>query len=675
MCKFILSALFLALALPAFGVTASPTSVSVTIRKSATTTYGSYGSTLPNATPITISGSGDWNISRGGDMNTDCGSHNGYCFNATSSITTNAAGAVPTGNGAGTIYLSWDALGAYLLSLGAHTGTLTVGDTTINITATLVAPDDYLDFTYRSTFPVGCSNSSLTNYPFGADTCTISDELPGGTYSAPIAVCDSYVDDAFGYTVRRLTAKNITTSYSATTAFSLNNTYVAATTIPGGATNIYNVSTCATAHAGAPGNISTFNWSPTVDDQYYVITGSTVKLYDLDSLGSPTTLADYSSSSGGRPALASMSFGGTTDITDDGWIAIFDSGADVVCALNLNGMTTGNQESKIFCADYSAYSYVSVDFIQCTEIDSVSGDRYVVLIGDPSIRVWQVDGASPASLAYAFQMPISGQPHSDVGQTADGQQFFFSNFSSPGDNSNYYTASWKFNEGVSSNEPVEVGGGLAFYYPSVKFTSPADTTGDHYGCAFGAKKCIYGLYGNSGNITVKRIAAVTTGTPCSVRTSVAHGFSNGNSVLIGGTEGITGLLGTYTITVVDADEFTTGAVCSGTYTADTANVVLNTSTASDSPLRQELHVVDLNTGTVSRIVQHRSKIYNNAEENPIGYYQTPRASLSRDGRFVAFNSNMGYVENVSVWVIDTLAAETGTVVFPGGGVSGPGTVR
>ena len=665
--------LILALALPAFGVTASPTSISVYVRAAVTSTYGAYGTTIPNATEVTISGTGDWNIVREttGDLDDGCGWGWGYCVNLVTTVDNTCDGALPTGNGAGTVWLCWSNMGAFRLSVGTHTGAFTIGSTTINVTLEVYAADPYLTFDYRSGFPVGCSNSSLVNYPFGNDTCTIASELPPGTPGTEVAVCDTYVDDAFGYTVKRITPKGRTTVYGALSAFSLNDTYISAVNAIDGQMSVYDVATC--TPTAVPGAASTTNWSPSVDDQFYVIGGSTVLLYDLDDLMNPTTLADYSMSSGGRPALTALDSGGTTDITSDGWFALNDSTAGVVCVINLNGLTTGNQESKIFCADSS--SMTSVDFVQTTEIDATSGDRYVVILGEPDILNFAIDGASPTALVESSIIPsgASGStPHSDVGQTSGGNQYLLRTTDIPDDGSSRYITKLLLNTGLEANQPVEGGGGMSFLYPGTK-GSVSDTTDGHYGCA-PTGDCVHSPYGNSGSIAVKQIAAVTAQNPCLVRTTSAHGLNTSDEIVIGGGEGMTGLNGIKTITVVDTDEFTTGSVCSGTYTANTANAVLHAATATDSPERQELHYISA-TGDVRRLAQHRAKTYDNGTALLSGYYQTPRASISRDGRFVAFNSNMGFVENGSVWIIDTQAVPTPTPVFQGGSVSGPGTVR
>ena len=54
---------------------------------------------------------------------------------------------------------------------------------------------------------------------------------------------------------------------------------------------------------------------------------------------------------------------------------------------------------------------------------------------------------------------------------------------------------------------------------------------------------------------------------------------------------------------------------------------------------------------VRRLAIHRAKLYGNGTDM-LSYFQSPRSSLSRDGRFVAFASNQGIPEQPSVYIVD-----------------------
>ena len=73
---------------------------------------------------------------------------------------------------------------------------------------------------------------------------------------------------------------------------------------------------------------------------------------------------------------------------------------------------------------------------------------------------------------------------------------------------------------------------------------------------------------------------------------------------------------------------------------------------------------------VRRLAMHRAKTYGNGTDL-LSYFQTPRASISRDGRFVAFASNYGIPEKPSVYVIDAGAPITSTrITLMGADVTG-----
>ena len=652
----------LALMLPSYGVTAFPTSVSAYVRGEVTSTYGSYGTTIPNATPITVSGTGSWSISLGGDLSTACGAAYGYCFNIVTSVSNNCAGALPTGSGATTLYLCWANLAPFTISVGTHTGTVTIGSTTINVTLVVYAPNPWWSFSYPTGYPSGCVTTD--SFP-QADTCTIPDERPTSTAFSIPSVAGSYTDPTFGHVVSRVTDPSQTIQYGALSAFSATSKYVLTTTISGagiGQVNVYNRATGALAYSALPGlTIDYASWDPSDDEKLWYMSGGTIKYRTLNT-GTVTTAADYTSSSGSRPAMSAITMGGTVDITDDGWWS-FSNNDTTLCAVNLNGLTTGNQESKTFCADITSYS-ISIDYPPITQVDSGSGKRYVLTISAPRQLVFSV-GAS--SLTYEYDALIQGEPHGDVGQDASGNQFFLYLFEPPGDGSNAYVVSVGLSHGADMNQPVEGGGGLAFLYP----LKPAAQTDAHLGCSWTTYRCVVTPYGNSGGITAKLISAVSPATPCQI-TSAGHGYTTGDSILIGGSAGITDINGVWTITVTNANNYTlNGHTCGITYTPNSANSVLNVSTASDSPNRQESDVLLFDASVVRRSIIHRAKIYDNGS-TLLGYYATPRASISRDGSWVSYESNYGIPEQPSAWVYSTAipAAPTG-----GSGIKGNVTIK
>src|SRR5688572_20636323 len=191
-------------ALPCVAVTASPTSITSYMRKGIVQgAYPYIATRQPLETTITIGGTGDWNISRGGNLATACGGT--WCFTAVSSISgTLCSGTLPTGNGAGSIVLCWRSTnGLESLALGDHTGTLTVGSTTINITLRVLAPFAYDKFVYKPGYPISCTNSA-TGFPYN-DTCDITEERPASTAFSIPESGSCYTDPQFGHQVCRVT--------------------------------------------------------------------------------------------------------------------------------------------------------------------------------------------------------------------------------------------------------------------------------------------------------------------------------------------------------------------------------------------------------------------------------------------------------------------------------------
>lgn len=231
-------------------ITASPAAITVYMRTGNSVGLGWTSTRAPKATAITISGSGAWNISRGGAMSGDCFMANGYCFNASTSATASLGAALPTGSGPGTIYLYWNGLGTeYRYPVGTQTGTLTVGSTVIDITLVMLPNLPYDYFAYNTGYPSGCTNSN-PGYSH-LDTCTITNERPTSTALAIPAPGGSYVDPQFGNAVARVTPSGNNIEYGAVTAFSAAGTYVL-TSNPSGQVNAFSRASGTLAYGSIP---------------------------------------------------------------------------------------------------------------------------------------------------------------------------------------------------------------------------------------------------------------------------------------------------------------------------------------------------------------------------------------------------------------------------------------
>lgn len=621
-------------------ITASPTAITVYMRKLGT--HPLSAGRGPSPTVITISGTGSWNMARSGTLSTACSDVNGYCFNAVSTVTTTCSGSLPTGSGAGTTNLCWNGLVTSQLGVGTHTGTLTIGSTAIAITLIVQAAEPYSTFVYSTGYPSGCSTTS--GYA-NQDNCTITNERPtSGAFSIPAAGA-GYNDPQFGNQVTRLTANTRNIQYGAVTAFSATNKYVMTSNLTG-TVYIYTRATGVETYTLPAGiNINFAGWDPSNDEIVWFMENGTIKYRDL-AASSTTTAADYSLSSGARPAMTSITMGGTVDITDDGWWAFWNQ-STTLCAVNLNGLTTGTQESKTYCGSISSYNITDVDFPQVTQVDRESNKRYVVAVGSPQNQVFRVDLAA-GTLVHDYAIPlgsadVTAAPHMDVGQDRQGRQLFYWFGYGPTENQ-YYLASLQLNKGTMLTRPVEEGGGWRYAYPLVRGTVSID---GHFGCNWRGQ-CLGTPY-ITDQVNAYSITAITAASPCAVTTSANHGYSTGASVGVAGVTGTSGANGIHTITVTSSTTFTMdGSSCSGTYTAGSGFVAANTGVTNYSN-RSQVILTD-HSGWSRPIFIHRGRVYGNALNT---YYQTARCSLSRDAAYVACASNLGASETASVYVAST----------------------
>lgn len=632
-------------------ITASPTSITVYARQFSL--YNATSSIHPPPTTITISGTGAWNMSRAGTLSTACAAGSNVCFTAVTSVSTLCSSTLASGSNAGTVYLCWNGLLTHEPAVGSHTGTLVIGTTTINVTLVVLSAAAYDKWVYKSGYPSGCIDPS--GYGVGFDTtgqCTITNERPTSTSFSIPSVGGSYVDPQFGYTVQRVSAARTATQYGALSAFSANATYVLIGDELGNASAYTRTTGVKTYPDIANVNLNYCAWDATIETKLWCQNTASIVSVDITT-GTATTAATYA---------YNISMGGTADITDDNWWVFRALGEfDRFCAVNLNGLTTSNQSTQTYCGSLAPYSLSNIDFIQVTQRDSVTGKRYLVVLGQPGALVWSV-GAS--TLTYEYPLTGISEPHSDVGQDENGRQIFYWSYGDPyGDR--YYLQSIQLNRGTDIFVPTEVGGGaqyLSYVHPGVSFTD------GHYGCNWRGT-CVYSTWGNSQGITAVPIQTITAANPCQIN-STAHGYSSTNSVQIGGAlgTGVSALNGVHTVTVLGANSYTIPLDCSSgyTYTASSANSSLNTASAVAAPFRQEIILSRLGE-EARRLVVHRGKTYNSGVGCLTAYGGSIRASISRDGRYIAFNSNFGVPECASVYFIDvgtTSAQPLGVNVAP-----------
>jgi hypothetical protein len=633
--------LFVFSLVPCFAqITASPTSFVLYVKKfGASPMLASRG---PSARTITISGSGSWNISRGGSLSTACSNAQGYCFNAATAESSICNSALPTGSGPGSVILCWNGLLTSQLAVGQHTGTLTIGSTVINITLHIL-PDAALSaWVGIPGYNNNCTNSS-EEYDT-TDTCSISYERPSSNLLPLLPPPGNYVDPEFGNVITRSTPDTQNIQYSALTACSATCKYIATNDTIGNV-DIYNRQTgiAYKSNLPAPFNINHSAFDGQNDELFWTFSGNTIQLRTLNT-NVTTVQATYS-------GYGTINNGGTSDITDDNWWVFRDttSNNSDVCAVYLTGLTEATRTAQTFCASLSGLGLTNIDYVQVTQVDSDTNKRYVVVIAAPAAHVFSV---GTSSLVYEYAIPtnnmgdVTAQPHSDVGQDPNGKQVMTWAWYDPIGN-RYYYAYFYLSHAFDMIRPVETGGGLRI----IGKTHPGDFNTDfHFGCNWRGF-CLQSSYGEGGSVLAKSVSSLTVGNPCQVNVTT-HGYSTNDYVNIGGAAG-TGsdvLNDIFQITVVNTNAFTIPINCTGvTLSGGSAHVSLST-TLTNRPFRNELLLSKLGQWT-RRLGIHRSRTYNGG--SLIGYNSTPRASLSRDGRYVIYASNLGFTSRPSVFVLDT----------------------
>ncbi|MBL8236979.1 MAG: hypothetical protein JNM66_06145 [Bryobacterales bacterium] len=378
--------------------------------------------------------------------------------------------------------------------------------------------------------------------------------------------------------------------------------------------------------------------------------------YRLLNSGEVVVAADYRNPAGSRPAMNSITSGGTADLTGDGWWAF--SNQRVVCAVDLNGLTRMSQESHTYCSDTSYVGVKEIDYVQVTQVDKGSRKRYLVVLSAPRGHVF---GIANNILSYDYALPsgpgeIAIEPHSDVTEDSNGNQILFWNYYDPYSN-RYALASGMLNKRELISRPVEENGGLRLLYPTDSGNWMVDA---HFGCNW-AGLCTYTPYGSVGTLKAPSISSIQQGPSCVAKTIGAHELATGDPILIAGAKGVTSINGPSTVTVLSSTSFSiNGRSCGGNYESNSASVVRNIQKAAPLPFRDEI-IISRPGHEFRRIAVHRARLYEN-NVNLTPYYQSPKATLSPDGRFVAFISNMGLPENASVWIGTTGISSSSRVV-------------
>lgn len=138
------------------------------------------------------------------------------------------------------------------------------------------------------------------------------------------------------------------------------------------------------AHMRIPITSSAPLWDSLDDDMLYYPSGSIWFKYSVAKDAS-NVLIDLTGK------LQTISNGGSTHISSDNWTAYWSEPDHTVCALDFNSL-------KTYCADYmapetrsSVLGWDFIDYSMVSDVDTGSGQRYVMLMASPSCGIWTVD--------------------------------------------------------------------------------------------------------------------------------------------------------------------------------------------------------------------------------------------------------------------------------------------
>ena len=185
-------------------ISVAPTSVSQSMRQGLK--YPRQSTVYPRRQFITVSGTGSFEVTRGGPLG-ESACDGGPCFSVSP-----ASGTAPA-----TILIDWDSFGAEVLPAGKHSGTVVVSPgATIDITLEVMPRDPFAEFHYKTDYPSGCVNSDPL-YPH-QDTCTVPYEKPPGAGPKVPPQGGCYIDPAFGSEVFSVTPPGYNTYYSTISA-------------------------------------------------------------------------------------------------------------------------------------------------------------------------------------------------------------------------------------------------------------------------------------------------------------------------------------------------------------------------------------------------------------------------------------------------------------------------
>ena len=350
-------------------------------------------------------------------------------------------------------------------------------------------------------------NFCLTNYGYGIPAfCSVPGELPLGSFPVP-PVGGFYVDPNFGAKVRPLTdgSGDNLHQYSTPSAFSATGKYSLLVTMNGHPKVVATATGSVVADLTGILDVWQALWSPTDDDVMYGIGPSPAPTQIIKyqvSTGRTTILVDYARDG---HQFTNITFGGTGDISPDGWVAFIAQNEHQVCAVDLNAI-------KTYCIDYTApnpnnrVGWSFIDYVLITKGKDVdTNKRYVLLMALPAMGAYSVNEQT-GKLDFEFRGPehpagvmggdtqgvgnkdgvcdpgeaCLGAPHTDVFED-NGRQYFLVDVGMDLPACEDDLVSLQISKGTNMFAPVEAGGGRKVLF--TLFKCGLGWASFHVGCA------------------------------------------------------------------------------------------------------------------------------------------------------------------------------------------------
>ena len=643
----------------------------------------------PSKQLITITTTQNWTVTVGGALSTAC-MYQTACFSVTGEYDN-----IPVTSGSpGTYRLAVDWYGNQgpYLDSGNYSGTITFSPSGIAKSTVLTVN---LQVAGASDLPAsvipkataltttGCvAPDPLESYTLSAQ-CDVPNEAPVAdpALTQP-AVGKSVTDPVFGTKISRITGPGCATEYGSTTAFSAKNTYVF--TSCGFYRNM-----SAMLVSGAPDpttptdmrakdppvtSMALISMSALDDSSYFYFQGSQLRqrnfLTSVDTL-----LADYGVSPYNFQTLYA---GGTASTSSDDWLAFYDytsSAYPKLCAVNIPALRTagGPNGSNTFCGTYQGSLPLSfLDWTGVSDTDTVSGKRYVYLSSIPVSMVFSVGTSgilkqenivpewpgwarnNDDGICTLNEMCYSAAyfTHTALFKDRDGQVKLFGLFYDILLN-RYYLSTFRLSAGLNLLRLEESGGGQRILGRFEWDSQP--------GCSSMINGCVAGAFESVPRFATRVLQASSTAGTTTLTLSSAPPWTPGAAHPVriqNGAGGWACLNGLWNATPVAGNLITIPANCP-TATGSLDKVLLGDAAQPFSGIlnanRSQIQVFRPER-QIQRVAMHRSIPWNDIPGTGINnYWATPRASISRDGQYVAFNSNWGGLDfdGPSVYVAAT----------------------